>query len=116
LKPTHVEPQSTTPPSTSSPTPLYQPLVPVLRHAHIHHPCRLQFSPSRGFWDNFSILAARKFLLNPLYMSIVTFDYWRPHKLEERGTQQVSTARNLFESHRAQLSPSNRDLAESLLD
>jgi hypothetical protein len=41
---------------------------------------------------------------------------WRPHKLEEHGIQQVSAARNLLETHRAELSPSDRDTAESLLD
>jgi hypothetical protein len=47
--------------------------------------------------------------MNPL-------DYWRPHKLEEHGTQQVSKARNLLEAYGANLSPPNRDMAESRLD
>ena len=44
-----------------------------------------------------------------------TLDYWKPHKLEEHGIQQVSEARNLFKAYGAHLSPSNRDVAESLL-
>ena len=42
-------------------------------------------------------------------------DYWKPHKLEERGIQQVSEAQDLLETYGANLSPSNRDKAESLL-
>ncbi len=45
-----------------------------------------------------------------------TFDYWRSHKLEEHGIQQISAARDLLESHRARLSSLNRDRAQSLLD
>ena len=44
-----------------------------------------------------------------------TLDYWKPHKLEEHGIQQVSEARDLFETYGANLSPSNRVVAESLL-
>jgi hypothetical protein len=46
-------------------------------------------------------------------MSIL--DYWKPHKLEERGIQQVSEARNLLEEYGAALSPSKRVVAEDLL-
>jgi hypothetical protein len=45
-----------------------------------------------------------------------TLDYWKPHKLEEHGIQRVSEARNLLEAYGANLSPSNRDVAESQLD
>ncbi len=43
-------------------------------------------------------------------------DNWRPHKLEEHGTQQESAARNLLETHAANLSHSNRYVAQGLLD
>ena len=42
-------------------------------------------------------------------------DYWKPHKLEECGIQQVSEARNLLETYGADLSPSKRVVAEDLL-
>lgn len=42
-------------------------------------------------------------------------DYWKPHKLEEHGIQQILEARNLFETYGGRLSPSNREVAESLL-
>jgi hypothetical protein len=48
-------------------------------------------------------------------MSTKTLDYWKPHKLEEHGIQQVSEARDLLETYGANLSPSNRAVAESLL-
>jgi hypothetical protein len=40
-----------------------------------------------------------------------TLDNWKPHKLEERGIQQVSKARNLLEN----LNPSRRGVAEERL-
>jgi hypothetical protein len=46
--------------------------------------------------------------MNPL-------DYWKPHKLEEHGIQQVSEARNLLETYGANLGLENRNKAESLL-
>ena len=42
-------------------------------------------------------------------------DYWNPHKLERRGFEQVSEARDLLEIYGANLSTSNRAKAESLL-
>ncbi len=47
---------------------------------------------------------------------MVNLDNWRPRKLEEHGIQQASVARNLFETHGANLSRPNRNKAESLLD
>jgi hypothetical protein len=44
-----------------------------------------------------------------------TLDYWKPRKLEERGNQQVSEARNLLETYGADLSSSRRVVAEDLL-
>jgi hypothetical protein len=49
-------------------------------------------------------------------MSTVTFDYWRPHKLEEHGIQQISAARNLLTIYGAKLNQLSRDVAEDLLD
>ena len=47
--------------------------------------------------------------------SINTLDYWKPRKLEERGTQQVSEARDMLKAYGAALSPSKRIVAEDLL-
>ncbi|KAI0278598.1 hypothetical protein BGY98DRAFT_508887 [Russula aff. rugulosa BPL654] len=43
-------------------------------------------------------------------------NYWRPRKVEKHGIKRLSAARKLLESHIAELSPSNRDRAESLLN
>jgi hypothetical protein len=42
--------------------------------------------------------------------------YWRPRKVEKHGIKRLSAARKLLETHIAELSPSNRDRAESLLN
>jgi hypothetical protein len=47
--------------------------------------------------------------------SMNTLDYWKPHKLEECGIQQVSEARDLLKTYGAALSPSKRIVAEDLL-
>jgi len=43
-------------------------------------------------------------------------NYWRPRKVEKHGIKRMSAARKLLETHIAELSPSNRDRAESLLN
>ncbi len=43
-------------------------------------------------------------------------NYWRPHKVERHGTKRLSAARKLLETRIAELSPSNRDRAENLLN
>lgn len=42
--------------------------------------------------------------------------YWRPRKVEKHGIKRMSAARELLETHIAELSPSNRDRAQSLLN
>jgi hypothetical protein len=54
-------------------------------------------------------------IMNHSCMSMKTLDYWKPHKLEKHGIQQVSEARDLLETYGANLSPSNRVVAENLL-
>jgi len=43
-------------------------------------------------------------------------NYWRPRKVEKHGIKRLSAARKLLETHIAELSPSNRDRAENLLN
>ena len=43
-------------------------------------------------------------------------NYWRPRKVEKHGIKRTSAARKLLETHIAELSPSNRDRAQSLLN
>jgi len=43
-------------------------------------------------------------------------NYWRPRNVEKHGIKRLSAARKLLETHIAELSPSNRDRAESLLN
>jgi len=47
---------------------------------------------------------------------MIVLDNWGPHKLEEHGIRQVSAAHNLLETDGANLSRSNRDVAQGLLD
>ena len=53
--------------------------------------------------------------MNQFRKSMNALGYWKPHKLEERGIQQVSEARILLETDGAALSPSKRIVAEDLL-
>jgi hypothetical protein len=48
-------------------------------------------------------------------MSMKTLDYWKPHKLEEHGNQQILEARSLLRTYGDDLSPLDRDMGESLL-